>query len=91
MLLAAERWAHLWTNQRIVFYCDNLGCVHCINSGKAEHPDAVDILQRLFWISVTHNCEFKAVHISSSDNYFADALSRMHCSSFLDKYALSLL
>lgn len=85
LLLAAERWAHLWQNQRIVFLCDNMGCVSCVNSGKSSDADTVDCLQRLFWISVIYNCEFKAVHLSTKENYLADAISRAHDRAFYVK------
>ena len=85
LLLAAERWAHLWRNQKIVFLCDNMSCVACVNSGKSSDPDTVDCLQRLFWLSVINNCEFKAEHLSTKENYLADAISRAHDKAFYVK------
>ena len=85
LLLAAERWAPLWSNQRVMFYCDNLGCVTCVNSGKATDPEAVDCLQRLFWLSVLYNCEFKATHLTTKQNVLADAISRAHIDVFQRK------
>ena len=84
-ITCSREMAPLLHNQKIIFYCDNVRCDMCINSGKDSDPNAVDSHQRLFWLSVLYNCNFKAVYLSSEQNFLLDALSMAHTPAFKQK------
>ena len=78
LILAARAWGHLWSGQRVAFYCDNEACVKTITHQKPSDPARQACLREFFY----HACHFKfqpvVLRISSEENDIADFLSRNH-------------
>ena len=77
IVIAARRWAHAWTNQRIVVYTDSMCVMYMINKGSSTNTVAMCLIRELFWISVTFNFILTARHIRGADNVVSDFLSRL--------------
>ena len=75
---AALRWAHCWSNKRIIIYTDSKAAMHIINKGSTFNPIVMDALRHMFWLSALFNFKLTARHISGQCNTIADAISRIH-------------
>ena len=78
ILLAARRWAHLWSGYHIKVNCDNQSAVFAINKGSSRSKLFMSVLRELFWLSVKNNFRLTASYIEGSLNTVADMLSRLH-------------
>ena len=84
--LAARRWGHRWQNKRIIIYTDNTTALSLINKGTAKSPVVMSELRHLFWLSTKFNFYIRAVHIPGSQNFAADAISRLHDTRYLLRF-----
>ena len=75
ILVALKTWIPLVKGKFIVFSCDNLAVVHCINSGAAHDPFLLQELRELSWLSSTNDFYIRAVYIKSEQNVVPDLLS----------------
>lgn len=76
--IAAERWAHLWENQRILIFSDNSATVCSINKGTSRNPFLMQCIRHMFWLSVVFNFRLTCRHIRGELNTRADLISRLH-------------
>lgn len=83
LVIAARAFGHLWAGQRIIFRCDCLPVVHCVNRGLSRNDDMTLLLRVMSITAVTHRFEFRARHIAGIANSSADALSRGRQDVFL--------
>ena len=75
---AASRWGHLWANRKVIVHTDNQAAVAIINKGSSKHPQVMDSLRRVFWLSALFNFRLHAVYIPGIANKMADQISRLH-------------
>lgn len=78
VLLAAQRWGHLWANSRVIIHTDSMVAKAILNKGTTRNSAIMRVLRELFWLSVTHNFDLTAIHIPGKLNDRADAISRLH-------------
>lgn len=78
IVLAANRWGRLWSNQRVVIHSDNQAAVHIINKGTTANPTVMQALRALFWLSALYNFHITAVYLEGVNNTLADSISRLH-------------
>ena len=78
IILAARRWAHLWSNKHIVIYTDNSCSMYSVNKGTSHNVKCMALLRELFWLSALHNFHITARHIPGVDNILSDYISRLH-------------
>lgn len=76
--LAAHRWAHKWTNKRIIIYSDNTVTVASINKGTSGNFHIMKCLRSLFWLSAMFNFHLTAKYLPGALNIAADSASRLH-------------
>lgn len=75
--IAAELWAPLWGGKHIRVYSDNSATVACVNKGTSRSPELLNIIQKLFWMSVKYNFRLTAAFIPGKQNILSDRLSRL--------------
>ena len=85
ILLACRKWAHLWSNEHIVMFCDNSPSVYAINNGTSKNSFFMKCIREIHWLGVRYNFRVTARHIPGVENVLCDALSRLH-----DPYYFSL-
>lgn len=78
VVLAAQRWAHLWGNKHVILHSDNMVTVSAINKGTCRNSMVMKSLRYLFWLSALHNFHMTAKHIAGVSNWVADSASRIH-------------
>ena len=83
VVLAAQRWAKLWVNRRIVLQSDNMTVVSSLNRGTCKNKLVMQCLRYLFWLSASYNFHLTARHIPGCLNIAADSASRLHIPSHL--------
>ena len=82
VLVACQRWGHLWRNKHLQVKCDNLASVYAINKGSSRSPEFMRVLREIFWLSVIHEFRLTAVHVKGTHNIIADSISRLHLPNF---------
>jgi hypothetical protein len=90
VLIAAERWGHLWYGRHIIVKSDNMSAVAAVNKSTSRSPELLYLIKQLFWLSVEHNFKLSAEYLPGKLNFLADGLSRMH-EKFHANYAMYLL
>ena len=80
VILAANRWAPLWSNKRIIILSDNTTTVSCLNRGRptSRNCQLMKYLRYMFWLSVIYKFRLTACHVPGVNNVLADRLSRLH-------------
>ncbi|KAI8514086.1 hypothetical protein Bbelb_084100 [Branchiostoma belcheri] len=81
IVVAARKWCCQWTGLTILVYCDNLACVHVLNSGRSRDPDLLHCSRELWFLAAVHGFELRASHIAGTENRIPDHLSRWHLSA----------
>jgi hypothetical protein len=81
VLIAAERWGHLWEGLHILVRSDNTATVAAINKGTSRSVDLLEIIQNLFWLSVKHGFKLSASYLPGHLNILSDQISRMNDSA----------
>ena len=80
--LAIYLWGDRFENKKVLMHCDNESVVSVLNIKSSKSERVMSILRKIVYWSLIHNCQFKAMHISSSDNLIADSLSRGQLEKF---------
>ena len=74
--LAVYLFGSFWQNKNILFICDNLSIVHCLNSQTSKDKTIMRMLRIIVLQSLKYNFCFASKHISSKSNIICDKLSR---------------
>ena len=75
--LAVHLFGYLWQHKNILFLCDNLTIVHCINKQSSKDPIIMTLLRVIVLKALECNFCFAAKHVPSVENTLADKLSRL--------------
>ena len=87
--VAVELFATKISNSNIVFHCDNQAIVSVINCQTSKDSQILAILRPLVLTLLNHNIFFRAKHLSSSQNYLCDRISRSQVTPrLLNNYGL---
>ncbi len=80
--VAIVKWAHLFTNKRILLHCDNQATVAVVNAGTSRCTKCLQLLKAIAFTSMTLNVRFRAKYIHTKDNGIADSLSCLQFQQF---------
>ena len=78
VVVAIHRWGASWRNLDVLVVTDNTQVQGWVNSGRSCNPYAMAWLRELFWVAAFFNINVRACRITSGDNVWADALSRLN-------------
>jgi len=84
IVAALAVWGKEWENKTVCFYTDNQAIVSVINKQSAKDPHIMSLLRRLVLLCLDHNIVFSAKHIPGHHNIYADLISRLQVSQFLE-------
>ena len=76
IILAVYLFGKHWQNKNILFMCDNLSIVHCINKQTSKDKTIMHMLRIIVLQALKHNFCFAAKHISGKSNTVCDYISR---------------
>ena len=78
ILVAFRVWGKLWSNKRILIWCDNRAVVNILGRNMTRDSELGAILREILMVQACGNVQFVVRHVSGEGNPIADALSRVH-------------
>lgn len=66
----------------LIMNIDNQAICWCVNKSKSKDPHIMNLIRALYFYTSIYHINFRAVHISTHDNWGADALSRLDLDKF---------
>ena len=82
VLVGVLNWIKLFTNKRIILFCDNVSVVHMINNSTSSCKNCMVLIRLLTLESMLRNVRVYARHVGTKENGKADALSRLDFKRF---------
>lgn len=76
VVLALYLWAPHLKTKRILFNIDNMSLMSVVNKRTSKDKLVMKLLRPLVLLTMLNDVQFKAIHLSSSENSIADAISR---------------
>jgi len=76
VLLAVTLWRHDLKNRRVLLHIDNSALVAVINNQTSKSKRVMRLVRQFVLVCMRNNIIFKAVHLSSKENFIADLISR---------------
>ena len=83
--IALTTLAPTLTNQRILLWCDNDNAVRALANKDIRNEESQAIVIYICELAMRYNFRYYIEHIKGEANEFADALSRLRISYFLEK------
>lgn len=80
-------FTHRDKGSHFLIFCDNEACVKVFQTGRGRNSIILESARALWMVQALLDIRLSYLHISGSENNFADALSRMHMSSSAFSYA----
>ena len=80
--VAVLNWIHLYPNQKIILFCDNMSVVHMINNNSSRCKNCMVLMRILVLQGLIHNVKICAKHVVGVTNIYADNLSRLNYRKF---------
>ncbi|XP_052797235.1 uncharacterized protein LOC128229385 [Mya arenaria] len=74
--LAVFLFGKSWHNKNILFICDNLAVVYCLNSQTSKDPVMMKLIRIIVLQALEHNFCFRSKHILIAHNTVCDLLPR---------------
>jgi hypothetical protein len=59
-------------NKRIIFHCDNISVLYCINKQASKDPDLMRLIRRLVVQALKFHIYFDAEHVPGIKNILAN-------------------
>jgi hypothetical protein len=75
---SAVRWGKWWSGSHVCVRSDNSATIAAVNKGTSKSRDLLEVIERLFWLSILFNFKLSAVFLAGVDNILADRISRLH-------------
>jgi hypothetical protein len=82
IVVACQLWANVFSNRRILFFCDNESVVNIVNTKRSRIPRVMDLVRHLTLLSLKFNVYIRAKHIEGKKNEIADSISRFQMHRF---------
>jgi len=76
VLLAVTLWRHDLKNRRVLLHIDNSALVAVINNQTSKSKRVMCLVRQSVLVCMRNNIIFKAVHLSSKENFIADLIFR---------------
>ncbi len=80
--IGISTFASQLANKHVILRVDNQAVCQSINAGTTRCPVTMNMIRSLYFTLCKYNIECKAVYISTDDNVWADALSRLDIDKF---------
>ena len=77
IVAAIRLWATQLANMRIIIHTDNQALVHILNKQTSKDAKIMVLVRHFIILCMTHNVQFKVVHVPGCQNTLSDKLSRL--------------
>ena len=91
IIIALKVWGSKWHHSVIDIYCDNLGVVQVVETGKTRDPFLAVSIQNIWLITASLDIQLNINHIPGVHNVIADTLSRIYSDKPANSELLSIL
>ena len=81
-VLSCLLWGDQWSGKKLLFHCDNQAVVDIWASGSSQDPLTMHLVCSIFFKAATNHFTVLVTHIVSTNNTFADSLSRLQITPF---------
>jgi hypothetical protein len=81
---AAATFGKDWRGKKILFHSDSQTAVDVVGKGYCKQPDLMSLIRALFFCAARFGFTLRVVHVPGTDNLYADLLSRLQVSRFLE-------
>ena len=78
IVIALRTWGHLWRHSVIKNFCDNLGVVQVVETGKTRDTFLGLCIRNIWLITATWDIQLQISHIPGVHNIIADTLTRVY-------------
>ena len=82
VMVGVLNWAHLFKNQSITLFCDNMSVVHMVNTMSSKCKNCMVLLRIIVLQALTHNVRIRVKHVPGILNRYSDFLSRLKYKEF---------
>lgn len=82
VVLAIATYGPCIAGKDLIMNIDNQAICYCINSAKSKDPYIMNLVRALYYYTSVYHINYRAIHISTHDNWGADALSRLDVDTF---------
>ena len=82
LVAGVKTWIHRFKNQRVVLFCDNMSVVQMINNTTSSCRNCMVLIRMFVLETLVQNVRVFARHITSKNNFYCDALSRLELTRF---------
>ena len=90
LVIALRTWGSSWCHSSITVYCENLGVVCVVKTGKTKDPFLALCLRNIWLLTAHYDTDLDIAHIPGCQNTIADALSRIYSSNGIDNSLLRI-
>ena len=76
LVVAVLKWCHIFRNRRVVIFCDNQSVCAMVNTTSSSCKNCMVLIRRFVLACMTENVRIFCKYIRTTENIFADMLSR---------------
>ena len=91
IVIALRTWGSFWCYSNITVYCDNLGVVFVVKTGKTKDPFLALCVRNIWLLTAHFDIDLDIAHIPGCHNTIADTLSRVYSNSNINSNILNQL
>ena len=83
-------WGRQWSGKQVLFECDNSSVIAAVNGHYTREPEAMRLLQCLWFFVAYFDIDVICKHIAGVNNCTADHLSRNDLHAFFSLHSQGL-
>ena len=89
VVLALSTFGPILKNRHVIMHIDNAGIQQALDKGHTNNEDIMPLIRVVYFYAGIYNITYKSLHISTTLNGAADALSRLKFDEFFANYPAS--
>ena len=71
IVIALRTWSRVWCHSTISVYCDNLGVVFVVKTGKTKDPFLALCVINIWLLTAFHGIDLQIDHVPGCHNFFS--------------------
>ena len=91
IIIALKTWGDKWRHSAIDIFCDNLGVVQVVKTGKTKDPFLALCVRNIWLLTASLDMQLNINHVPGICNVAADTFSRIYSDKPVNLDLLSIL
>ena len=91
IVIALRTWDVYWRHSDIDIFCDNLGVVQVVETGKTRDQFLALCVRNIWLLTAVLDIQLNIYHVPGVHNVIADTLSRIYSKKLVNKDILQVL